>query len=320
LQRRHEDNVTQTVWSRRNALKLAVGSGILAALPRQGAQAAPLGLPVGVQLYPVSDELGRDFDGTLRRVAEIGYTIVELPSFYGRKPVDLRRSLDAAGLKCISGGVFANPMGAGEQSLETHAAQIFDDFRALGLTHAVCIMPPLPQRMLGARPASVEEAFASFTADDWREAGAFLNKAGAEAGKAGLQLAYHNHGWEFQPADGAETGFDMLAASTDPSLVQFELDCGWVASQGVDAATTVRKYSQRITLMHIKDIARRPQGGERLRTVAVGKGMIDWPALFKTAEGSRLRQYFVELEPPFDAPAVWQLLRESHDYLQDLKV
>ncbi len=105
--------MTQTRWSRRNALKLAVGSGILAALPRQGAQGAPLGLPVGVQLYPVSDELGKDFDGTLRRVAEIGYTIVELPSFYGRKPVDLRRSLDAAGLKCISGGVFANPMGAG---------------------------------------------------------------------------------------------------------------------------------------------------------------------------------------------------------------
>ena len=297
-----------------------MGSGLLVALARRGAYAAPLGLPIGVQLYPLGDDLGKDFDGTLRRVAEIGYTVVELPSFYGRKPVDLRRSLDMAGLKCVSGGVFANPMSPGEQSLETHAAQIFDDFHALGLTHAVCIMPPLPRRMLGARPASVEEAFASFTADDWREAGAFLNGAGAEARKVGLQLAYHNHGWEFQPAGGGETGYDILAATTDPSLVQFELDCGWVASQGFDPAIYVRKYSKRIAFLHIKDIARPPQSGERLRTVAVGKGMIDWAALFKAAQETPLLQYYVELEPPFDAPPVWQLLRESHDYLQSLKV
>lgn len=312
--------MARTLWSRRNALKLAVGSGVLVTSPRRGAYGAPLGLPIGVQLYPLSDDLDKDFDGTLRKVAEIGYTVVELPSFYGRKPADLRRSLDAAGLKCISGGVFANPMGPGEPSLETHAAQIFDDFRALGLTHAVCIMPPLPQRMLAARPASVEEVFASFTADDWREAGAFLNEAGAEARKAGLQLVYHNHAWEFRPADGGEMGYDILAASMDTSLVQFELDCGWVASQGVDAAAYVRKYSQRITFLHIKDLARRPQSGERLRTVAVGKGMIDWPALFKAAQETPLLQYYVELEPPFDAPPAWQLLRESHDYLQGLKV
>ena len=93
-----------------------------------------------------------------------------------------------------------------------------------------------------------------------------------------------------------------------------------MASQGIDAATYVRKYSQRIIFLHIKDLARRPQSGERLRTVAVGKGMIDWPALFRAAQETRLLQYYVELEPPFDAPPAWQLLRESHDYLQGLKV
>jgi sugar phosphate isomerase/epimerase len=72
--------------------------------------------------------------------------------------------------------------------------------------------------------------------------------------------------------------------------------------------------------MHIKDIARPPQGGERLRTVAVGAGMINWPAVFAAASGGALRHIYVELEPPFEAPMVWQILRESHAYLQSLKV
>ncbi|WP_088348382.1 MULTISPECIES: sugar phosphate isomerase/epimerase [Rhodomicrobium] len=276
-------------------------------------------MPIGVQLYQLSDELNRDLAGSLKKIAAIGYSFVEAPSFYGAKPAVFGDSLKAAGLSCIGGGVVPNSIAPGDKSLETHSAQLFDDFVAAGFTDAVCVIPPLPKRMRSAMPASVEEAFSQFTAADWREAGTFLNAAGEQAKKAGLQLAYHNHGWEFRPAgSGGELGYDILAASTDPSLVQFELDCGWVASQGLDPTTYVRKYGQRISFMHIKDIARPLQPGERLQTVAVGKGIIDWPSLFAAAKGTALRHYYVELEPPFDT--VWQTVRESHDYLQSLKV
>lgn len=300
----------------------AGGIAALASTAAARPTGGPLGLPVGLELYPLNDALSRDFDGTLAKVAEIGYRRVELPSFYGRTPDQLRASLHAAGLDCISAGALPNPFAPGMPCLETHAEQIFAVFAALGLTYAVCLLPPIPKAMRTEealkRPDPFTTLYTEFTPDTWRQAAQFLNDMGARAKKAGLQLAYHNHDMEFAVRDG-RIGYDVLLAETDPDLVTFEMDCAFVAARGFDPARYINAHPARIALLHIKDIVKRVAGPGDPQTVAVGRGIIDWAAVFKAAKGAHVMQYFVEMDPPFQQP-IFQSLRESYDYLVGLKV
>lgn len=282
--------------------------------------ARPLGLPVGLQLYPLNAELEADFDGTLRKIAEIGYRVVELPSFYGRAPKDLKRSLKSAGLDCISVGVLPTPLIPGLMDLETRAEEIFGASRELGLEYVVCLIPPLLEGRWTAdrfrEPDPFGSVLSSYTAADWREAGKFLNKVGGQAKKAGLRLAFHNHGWEFQKV-GESTGFDLLMESTDPAVVEFEMDCAFVAARGFNPAQYLTKYADRISLLHIKDVA--SLSNTSVQTVAVGDGIIDWSQVFRSARVAGIRQYFVELEPPFIQP-VFETLRKSYRYVDGLDI
>jgi hypothetical protein len=88
--------------SRRGFLATAAAAiGGISAIARRAA-ADPIGLPIGLQLYTVREQAGKDFEGTLKKVAEIGYQEVELYSFFDRKAAEVRRALDDAGLKCVS--------------------------------------------------------------------------------------------------------------------------------------------------------------------------------------------------------------------------
>jgi sugar phosphate isomerase/epimerase len=298
------------------------GAAWLATTSAGAAAAGPLGLPVGLELYPLNEALAKDFEGTLHKVAEIGYREVELPSFYGRTPTQLRTALSASGLGCISAGVLPNPLAPGMPSLETDADRIFDGLNHLGVTYAVCLLPPIPQAM--RTPQALQQPdpytlmFSRFSAPTWREAADFLNRAGARAKRHGLQLAYHNHDMEFVRRDGP-LGYDILLEATDPALVKFEMDCAFVAARGYDPAHYLRKHPTRIALLHIKDIERRVPVGTDPQSVAVGAGVIDWPAVFTAAKAAGIRRYYVEMDPPFRQP-VLQSLRESFDYLQALKV
>jgi sugar phosphate isomerase/epimerase len=292
-----------------------IGTGALLATMPTGSLAAIddrlTAIKPGLELYPLGEELVKDFDGTIEKVARMGFREVEVPSFYGKPSAQVRTALDNAGLGCISAGALPNPLAPGMPSLETHGDLIFDAFAKFGARYCVNLLPPL-------RPGTkiVDGTFDKLSIDDWHFAAGFLNDLGAKAAKHGLRFAYHNHFWEFLP-QGDANGFEILMRETDPKLVDFEMDCAFVAAMGGDPAKELRDHRARIKLLHIKDIQARKVPGKDLQTVAVGQGIIDWKPVFAEMRKSDIDQYFIELEPPFVKP-VYTALEESLHFVSGL--
>ena len=305
--------------SRRELLVLTAGAAAIATLPRSLVQADPLGLPIGVQLYSVAAELRKDLDGTLSKLAQIGYRTVEHATFSaGLKSKQLRAALDKAGLTCQS-------VHYGLPQLRGDLQKCIDEMHELGASFAVCPSPWLEDtsRIAAAmKGTSPEKGFgkllSSLTLDDWRWNAEQLNKAGEVLKKAGIQLAYHNHGFEFRVIDG-KIIFDEFLKNTDPDLVAIELDCGWVANAGHNPAGYIDRFWNRIQLLHIKDLHNRPSNGDvgQIAGIHVGGGLLDWPSIFAAAKRAGVKGYFVEQEHPFPAP-VFEELKASYDYLHQL--
>jgi sugar phosphate isomerase/epimerase len=306
--------------SRRRFLSTASTSLALAALGVRGSRADPLGIPIGLQLYTVYSELEKDFEGTLSRIAAIGIREVELIEFPDRKPADVRRALDGAGLRAIS-------IHLGGDDLVSEPQKQIDLAAELGVGYLIC-PGPLTSPAARSRPefpaaqpaeASVESHirfFSTMTLDDWRWNADVFNKVGEQAKKAEIQFGYHNHSPEFRRFD-HRVAYDELITRTDPRWVTFEMDCGWVESSRASAAAYLRRYPGRFQLLHIKDIKRRANPGVELKmeSTEVGRGIIDWKNIFAAAPRAGVQHYFIEQEPPFERPAL-EAVKMSYQWLQ----
>jgi sugar phosphate isomerase/epimerase len=142
-----------------------------------------------------------------------------------------------------------------------------------------------------------------FTIDEARQAADDFNTWGKRFKAAGLQFAYHLHGYEFvEGPDG--TLFDTIASHSDPEIVAFEMDVFWVTRGGADPVELLTKYAGRFPLTHLKDIKKGtklcdPTGGAPDDTsVPLGDGMIDWPAVLRAAEKQGTKYHFIEDEHP----------------------
>lgn len=80
-----------------------------------------------------------------------------------------------------------------------------------------------------------------------------LNKAGRRLKDEGIQLLYHNHNYEFQKINDAQTAYDFILANTDPSFVNFEFDSYWPTEAGVCALAVMKKLGNRLKMYHIND-------------------------------------------------------------------
>ena len=289
----------------------AAAIGGISAIARRAA-ADPIGLPIGLQLYTVRGRAAKDFEGTLKEVAAIGYQEVELYSFFDRKAAEVRRALEGAGLECVSAHY-------GVPALREGLAAHIDDARELGLQFMICPFPGVadPARLKAGGPSFTD----SLTLDDWKWNADLFNKAGEQAKKAGLRFGYHNHHIEFREFGGV-TAFDELLRRTDPDLVTIELDCGWVKVAGLDPADFIAKHASRVGLLHVKDVKAGPAPSNRFGPAVpfaeVGRGSIDWRKVFEAARKAGVRRYYVEQDtterPPLEA------IKISRDYLHDLKV
>ena len=282
-------------------------------------EARPLGLPPCLQLYTLKDLVEKDFDGTLRQVAAIGYEEVELHSFLNRTAAAIRTSLDAAGLRCRSAHYPAMLL---QTALEEQIAYA----KALGLEYMICPFPAIPDPTR-FKPASkspedwARAIWSGMTLDDWKWNADLFNRVGEQTKKAGIQFGYHNHNMEFRQLDGVLV-FDELLRRTDPDLVKVELDCGWVTAAGHDPAAYLRKYAGRIPLLHVKDVKRgaKPSTGpEAAPSGEVGRGAVDWRKVFSAAKEAGLKGYFVEQEPPFERSPL-DAVKISYTYLHELEV
>jgi sugar phosphate isomerase/epimerase len=287
-----EEKMTGT--SRRTFLK---ESGAVAAVACAGTgrlAAKPLRLPIGLQLYSVRELLSKDLDGTLRKVREAGYAEVEAAGYYDRTAAEFRKAMDQAGLRCSS---THHAMSV----LRPRLDELIEYGHALGIDYIVC---PSPVRR---NPA----ATGPLTLDDWRWVAGELNRIGEKVKAAGMTFGYHNHGPEFD-SEGGVVFYDELLRLTDPKLVIFEMDCGWVAAAGRNPVDYLSKTPERFPLLHVKDMVKEPNG--QFHSTVMGRGVVDYHPILRAATG--LKRYYIEQEE-FDIDII-EAIRLDAEYMRKL--
>jgi len=325
--RTQADGVEMIEVSRRSVMgwSLAAAASGLAAGPSAGA-AEPFfkrtGLPLGLQLYTLGGDLRADLDGQLGQVAKIGYRTVEMAGYLGRTASELRAAFDRAGLTCPSSHVQGR-RGGSDPSLED-LDRLIPDAHLIGIQHIVMPSFPVPDRP-EMKPKAGEATLAyrtrlaeQITADDWKTAADLLNAKGKALKPAGLTMGYHNHNVEFAPK-GDTNGLEILLKHTDPTLVQFEMDVGWVVAAGRDPFAILKAHPGRFRQMHVKDVkaTTKPNFAIQQDPAEVGSGVIDWKRLLPAAHAAGVRGFFVEQEAPFEHPRI-ESVRISADYLKSL--
>lgn len=224
-------------------------------------------IPVGLQLYTLRDETAKDFAGTVRKVAEMGYEGIELAGDGGLSAADFKKLLIECNLIPAAAHV-------GLEAMEEDVAKVIDWHLEIGCGRLV--VPALSPQRHADKAA-------------WLATAEAMNKVGAKLKQHGMQLGYHNHAFEFVKFDG-EYAYDLFFAAMDPELVKIEMDTYWVAYAGEEPEKYLRKYASRATLLHIKDMAPGPD-----RTFAeVGNGILDLDAIFTAASDSACAWYIVE--------------------------
>jgi sugar phosphate isomerase/epimerase len=283
--------------------------------------ATPNQIPIGLELYTISDQLNANLPGTLKAIANIGYKTVEWPRFATTASAsELRRALDAVGLTCPSVHYTMFELMNGFDAAVAAA-------HTLGAHYLICSAPcpQDPSRVHLAQQPGPQQFFTAVnnvTLDDWHWNAEQLNRYGEQASKVGLQLGYHNHNVEFKRL-GDTLPYDLLLRTTDPKLVVFEMDCGWVTVAGHSPVAIIQKHPGRIRLLHVKDF--RPgfkpstvQAAGIATPTELGRGSIHYQAILSAAKATGATHYFVEQEPPFkDMPAL-DAIKADYDYLHRL--
>jgi len=255
---------------------------------RRRAFANPLGLPLGIQLYSVRQQMMQDLDGTLAAVAEAGYTEVEAAALPNKSAREIRAALDKAGLRCV-GAHHAFP------DINSRFEQLVTYDKELGVQFVVCASP-------GSRPAAGPHT--GMTLDDWHYTAEQFNAMGDAANRMGVRLGYHNHSGEFTVTEGIVPLMELLRL-TNPEKVTFEMDCGWVVVGGAKPVEILRDYPHRFSMLHVKDFNFPNPPGQNAHDAKVtelGRGTIDYPPIFaQAARTQHIQHAFVEQEG-FDMP------------------
>lgn len=256
---------------RREFVQTMAGAGL--AIACTGISRAPRAArldKIGIQLYTVRDQMKADFEGTLARVAEIGYKEVEFAGYFNHSPADVKAILDHHGLSAPSTHIAFENDDQWKTALDT----------AKMIGHEYIVMPWIP-------------AERRKTLDDWKNFAQVFNRAAQMAHDAGIQFAYHNHDFEFPKLDG-QVPYDVLLQNTDPKLVQLEIDLYWITKAGQDPLAYFSRWPGRIPLVHVKDSAGPPEH----KMVDVGQGKIDWKRIFAKREQAGIKHFFVEHDQP----------------------
>lgn len=293
----------------------ALGSaGALAGCIKRGGAGGSAAKPsldrLGVQLYSVMDQMRQDFDGTLEKVAAIGYRNVEFAGYFERTPEQVRALLDRLHLAAPS-------------------SHIGLDLLRSDLPQQVAIAQTIGHRYITA--PSLGRTELPRTADGWKRIAEEFNGIGAALKSRGIGLAFHSHSGEFLDV-GARKGMDVFVTESDPALVSFEIDLMWAEVASEDPVAWIERYPGRFKMWHVKDMrdlkaaqaqqqaAFRGESSQRAGQIApVGAGEIDFKRIFEHWRRSGLEYYFVE----HDAAQNWPggslaSIESSYKYLQQL--
>lgn len=262
---------------------------------------------LGLQIYSLGGELTKDVLAGMKKIKEIGYSTLELAGYNdgkisGMDMMEFKKIAEDNGLKITSSHVNP-PTGTytpeNRQSIMEFWKKTADDHAKLGVKYLV--QPGQPSTR------SVEEV--AYVCDIFNEAGKVIKAAG-------IPFGYHNHDFEFAKVvpGGKEAVFgrhnkgdiiyDLFLKGTDPSLVFFEMDVYWTVIGQNDPVEYMKKYADRIKLLHIKD-----------RAILGQSGFMNFEMIFKQANENKIKEFYVELEGMPDGRSQFDGVKGCADYL-----
>lgn len=263
-------------------------------ISEEGSSVSQLG---GLALYTVRDAMGEDAKATLKKVAETGYQNIEAAGYkdgkyYDMSPEDFKGYVIELNLNTISTHQSSVTLDNADVEM-AHA-------KAAGFEYFVVPIPPMGLFKVD------EETRAMNMTGGAKNLAEILDKLGAKAKAAGLQLLYHNHDFEFmKDADGI-VPIDYLLDNCNPDLVNFQMDIFWVTKAGADPLAYFEKYPGRFKIWHVKDM------DDQGRFAPVGNGTIDFAKILAKKEQSGMLYYMVEQDKTFDGLEPLEAIKISH--------
>jgi sugar phosphate isomerase/epimerase len=239
--------------------------------------------PIGLQLYSVRENLKQDYEGTIRKVAAMGYNAVETARMFGESPQAAAGLFRELGLKVV-GAHHDLPVG-------DKTAEVVETLGALGTDLAICPWQP-PEKFQ--------------TVDGIKGVCDMLNEADANGRKHGLRVAYHNHDFEYKPLPDGSLPVTHMLKFLEPTVL-FEIDTYWVQTAGQDVVKLLNQLGERAVILHLKD---GPAQRGRPMT-ALGEGVMDIPAILKASHAKAL---VVELDEC--ATDMMEAVDKSYVYLK----
>jgi sugar phosphate isomerase/epimerase len=254
-------------------------------------------IPVGLQLYTLRDDTSKDFIGTLKKVADMGYKVVEFAGYGDIPAKEMRKVLDDLGLEASSSHV-GLPLTEPDK-LKSQLSEQIEYNLEIGSKYIFTPWAPVEQM-------KTEEALQNFIDT--------LRGIGQEVNRNGLQYGYHNHAFEFVKRADGKYILDWMYESVDADTMLAELDLYWVKKGGLDPKQYLLSYKGRVPVIHVKDMT----ADERAFFAEVGQGIIDYPSIFSVAEEAGVKYYIVEQDqcerPPLES------VKMSIDYLKSIGI
>ena len=275
---------------------LGIGSAVIAShLPldlHAAAASGSLNMPIGFQTWTVRGPLTKDFPGTLKMMADMGYQSLEMCSPKGymfagfgaladMPAKEMKQIINDAGLICESSHYVFNEL---KQNLDERIEFALESDQKQMILSSF----GLPQNA---------------TLDDWRKAADELNQIGMKVKENGLQMGFHNHHNEFAKIDD-QLIYDVLLDQFDPDYIKMQFQVA-VINIGYKAADYFRKYPGRFISAHLADYAE-----DKKTPVAVGQGIVDWKEFFATLETGGVKNIFVEMDQ--------EVFKESAEFLKSI--
>jgi sugar phosphate isomerase/epimerase len=222
----------------------------------QAAEVASRKPQISLQLWSIKDDISKDFEGSLRQVAAMGFRGVEFAGNFGpyaNNPQALKNLLDELGLKAAGAHISFDKV----NEKNFYATVAF--YQTLGCKNLIIPWDDRISTKAGALQVAAE-----------------LNSLAARLQAYGMRTGYHNHHEEMIEVDG-KTIWEWIADAT-PSEVILQQDVGWTTYAGKDPIHFVKKYPSRTVLTHYK--AKLPKGVSG--TPIIGKDVIHWQELYVT--------------------------------------
>jgi len=248
----------------------------------------PKGELTGIQLFSVRDDMRKDPLGTLKALADMGYTHVEHANyidrkFYGFPAKEFRKVLDDLGLKMPSGHTVMTAKHWEEANKDFTDAWKWTVEDAAVMGQQIVISPWLE-----------EEKRKNY--DDLLRYLEVFNKSGELCNKSGMRFGYHNHDFEFSQSLNGQQLFDIILGHTDPKLVAQQLDMGNMYNGGAKALDIMKKYPGRFTSMHVKDEILGKADGGKYESAILGTGIVPVKEVIDLGRKYGTQHFIIEQE------------------------